>query len=144
VHFRSRSPEWATPRDLFRALDAEFRFDFDPCATPETATCPRYFTPADDGLRQEWTGRVFMNPPYGRTIGAWMRKAWEASQTTAEVAVCLVPARTDTAWWHSYATRGEVRFLQGRLRFGGAASGAPFPSAVVVFRYTKSVTKPAA
>jgi site-specific DNA-methyltransferase (adenine-specific) len=119
-------------------------FDLDPCATPETAQCPRFFTPADDGLRQEWAGRVFMNPPYGRTIGAWMRKAWEASQTAAEVVVCMVPARADTAWWHDYAERGERRFLKGRLRFGGAASGAPFPSAVVVFRDAKSVTKPAA
>jgi site-specific DNA-methyltransferase (adenine-specific) len=116
-------------------------FDLDPCATPETAKCPRFFTPADDELRQEWAGRVFMNPPYGRAIAAWMRKAWESSQTTAELVVYLVPARTDTGWWHEYAGRGDVRFLQGRLRFGGAKSGAPFPSAVVVFRNAAGVTK---
>jgi hypothetical protein len=75
-----------------------------------------------------------MNPPYGRGIGAWMRKAWEAAQTTAELVCCLVPARTDTRWWHTYCTRGEIEFLEGRLHFGGAANGAPFPSAVVVFR----------
>jgi site-specific DNA-methyltransferase (adenine-specific) len=144
VHFKSLSADWATPLALFRALDAEFHFDLDPCATPETATCPRYFTPADDGLAQQWTDRVFMNPPYGRAIGAWMKKAWEASQTTAEVVVCLVPARPDTAWWHDYAERGERRFEKGRLRFGDAKSGEPFPSAVVVFRNAKSVTKPAA
>jgi site-specific DNA-methyltransferase (adenine-specific) len=141
VHFRSDESNWTTPPELFCELDAEFGFDLDPCATRETATCPQYFTPADDGLAQEWTGSVFMNPPYGRAIGAWMRKAWEASQTTAEVVVCLVPARTDTAWWHAYAARGEVRFRQRRLRFGGARSGAPFPSAVVVFRNAFGVTK---
>jgi site-specific DNA-methyltransferase (adenine-specific) len=127
---------------LFRELAEEFGgFDLDPCATPETATCPRYFTRADDGLSRVWTGRVFMNPPYGRTIAKWMRKALESSATTAELVVCLVPARVDTRWWHDYATHGEARFLKGRLRFGGAASGAPFPSAVVVFRNTKAVTK---
>jgi site-specific DNA-methyltransferase (adenine-specific) len=130
---------------LFRELAEEFGgFDLDPCATPETATCPRYFIPADDGLAQKWAGRVFTNPPYGRAIAAGMRKAWESSQTTAELVVCLVPARTDTAWWHDYAERGDVSFRRGRLRFGGAASRAPFPSAVVVFRNANSVTKPAA
>jgi hypothetical protein len=77
---------------------------------------------------------VFVNPPYGRPLIDWMAKAWQASQTTAEVVVCLVPARTDTRWWHDYADRGEVRFLRGRLRFGDADSGAPFPSVVIVFR----------
>jgi site-specific DNA-methyltransferase (adenine-specific) len=80
---------------------------------------------------------VFCNPPYGRAIGEWMRKAWESAQRGAEVVVCLVPARTDTAWWHDYATRAaEVRYLRGRLKFGGANNGAPFPSALLVFRNT--------
>ena len=82
-----------------------------------------------------------MNPPYGNAIGAWMRKAWEASQTTAELVVCLVPARTDTAWWHDYATRGEITLIRGRLKFGGCPSSAPFPSALVVFRDAQAVTK---
>jgi site-specific DNA-methyltransferase (adenine-specific) len=87
-------------------------------------------------LRQRWSGRVWLNPPYGRQIGAWVRKAWESVQNgDAEVVVCLVPSRTDTAWWHEYVTKGEPpRFLRGRVRFGDADSGAPFPSAVVVFR----------
>jgi site-specific DNA-methyltransferase (adenine-specific) len=131
--FSSRTEEWATPPDLYAALDAEFGFTLDPCATPENTKCITFYTKADDGLRKPWSGHVFMNPPYGKTIGLWMAKAWEESRLGALV-VCLVPARTDTAWWHSYATRGEVRFLRGRLRFGGASSGAPFPSAVVVFR----------
>jgi hypothetical protein len=85
-----------------------------------------------------------MNPPYGRTCGAWMRKAWEASQSTADLVVCLVPARTDVKWWHEYAVRGEVRFVKGRLRFGNLKAPAPFPSAIVVFRNANPVTKEAA
>jgi phage N-6-adenine-methyltransferase len=146
VHFSSHSCEWATPPEFFAALAARFGgFDLDPCATAENAKCPRFFTRSDNGLRQPWTGKVYCNPPYGRQIAAWLRKAWEAAQTTAELVVCLVPARTDTAWWHEWATRGEIEFLRGRLRFGGAPSGAPFPSALVVFRNARegreSVTK---
>lgn len=134
VHYSSSTPEWSTPLDLFAALDREFDFTLDPCATPENTTCDNYYTLADDGLSQTWTGRVFMNPPYGRVIGKWMRKACESAFSTAELVVCLVPARTDTAWWHDYAMRGEIRFIRGRLRFGAAKWSAPFPSAVVVFR----------
>jgi phage N-6-adenine-methyltransferase len=141
VHFSSRKDEWATPRDVFTELDAEFGFDLDPCATPENAKCERFYTREQDGLAQPWLGHVFMNPPYGRDIGRWMEKAWRAAQETADVVVCLVPARTDTAWGHNYVARGEVRFLRGRLRFGDASTGAPFPSAVVVFRNAAAVTK---
>jgi phage N-6-adenine-methyltransferase len=140
VHFRSETDEWATPQEVFDELDREFGFDLDPCATHENAKCARYFTRADDGLVQEWRGLVFMNPPYGPAIAAWMRKAWEASQTTAELVVCLVPARTDTAWWHDYAARGDVRYLRGRLSFNGHGT-APFPSCVVVFRNASRVTE---
>jgi phage N-6-adenine-methyltransferase len=142
VMYSSRSDNWTTPRDKFDELACEFGgFDLDPCASPENATCGRYFTAEQDGLAQEWSGRVFMNPPYGRTIGRWMEKAWRSSQTTADLVVCLVPARPDTAWWHSWAMRGEVRFCRGRLKFGGARTPAPFPSAEVVFRNPASVTK---
>src|SRR5215207_223852 len=135
VHFSSKTVEWPTPQDFFDQMSAEFGpFDLDPCATPENAKCARYFTRADDGLAQPWSGRVFLNPPYGRDIGRWMAKAWESVQANAELVVCLVPARTDTAWWHEWAERGEVRFLRGRLRFGDASTGAPFPSVVIVFR----------
>jgi phage N-6-adenine-methyltransferase len=118
--FTSKTDEWPTPPDFFDQLDAEFGFDLDPCATPANARCARYFTREDEGLAQPWTGRVFCNPLYGRPLAAWMAKAWQASQTTAELVVCPVPARTGTPRWHDYAMRGEVRFLRGRLSFGDA------------------------
>jgi phage N-6-adenine-methyltransferase len=136
--FTSKTSEWPTPREFFDKVNAEFGFTLDVCATPENAKCARYFTKADDGLAQEWTGRVWMNPPYGRGIDAWMAKAYEASQTTAELVVCLVPARTDTRWWHQYAARGDVHFVRGRLRFGDAENSAPFPSALVSFRNARA------
>ena len=134
----SATPEWGTPRDLFEKLDAEFHFDVDVCATTKNAKCSEFWTKTEDGLAQEWTGRVcWMNPPYGREIGNWVRKAYEASLQGATV-VCLIPSRTDTAWWHEWAMRGEIRFLRGRLRFtdeeGTPQGSAPFPSAVVIFR----------
>ncbi len=133
VHFQSDRHTWETPRELFGRLDREFSFTLDVCAFPETAKCERYFTPVDDGLAKEWSGVCWMNPPYGREIGKWMQKAFEASKHGCTV-VCLVPARTDTEWWHRFSLKGEVRFLRGRLKFGGAKSGAPFPSAIVIFR----------
>jgi phage N-6-adenine-methyltransferase len=134
LHFSSRTDEWATPLELFITLDAEFGFTLDPCATPENATCRRYFTRDIDGLAQDWSGEVvFMNPPYGHAIGKWIAKASNEARRGATV-VCLVPARTDTRWWHDYCLRGEVRFIRGRLKFGGSRNSAPFPSAVVIFR----------
>lgn len=125
----SATPEWATPQWLFDDLNREFGFTLDPCATPDNAKCERFFTKVDDGLAQTWDGTVWMNPPYGREIGRWVRKAYEASLTGATV-VCLVPARTDTSWWHTYCMKAnEVRFIRGRVRFiGEADNAAPFPS----------------
>lgn len=135
VHFSSATPEWYTPQDFFERLNAEFNFTLDPCSTHENAKCEKHYTEADDGLKQSWHGEtVFMNPPYGRPIKDWMRKAYESSNRNGATVVCLVPARTDTAWWHDYAMHGEIRFLRGRLKFGGAMDNAPFPSAVVIFR----------
>lgn len=134
ILFSSATDEWATPRDFFAKLNRRYRFTLDPCATAENATCPLYFTRADDGLKQDWgTHRVFCNPPYGRAIGAWTRKCFEASQQGALV-VLLVPARTDTRWYHeSVAGKAAVRFLRGRLRFGNAEASAPFPSMLAVY-----------
>ena len=134
VHFLSTTSEWPTPQWLFSALDAEFGFTLDPCSTHDNAKCQSHYTRREDGLRQDWGDAVvFMNPPYGREIGKWMQKAYESAKRGATV-VCLIPARTDTAWWHRYAMKGEIRFYRGRIRFEGGKTGAPFPSAVVVFR----------
>jgi len=134
VHFSSKTDMWATPNDFFASLDAVFRFETDVCAIAENAKCARYFTPEMDGLSQEWAGICWMNPPYGRGIGAWVGKALESAKTNGATVVCLLPARVDTRWWHDYCTQGEVHFLKGRLKFGDAKHSAPFPCAVVVFR----------
>jgi phage N-6-adenine-methyltransferase len=133
VHFSSASDDWPTPQDFFDKINAQYGpLELDVCASSENTKCPRYYTQHDDGLAQPWTGRCWMNPPYGRTIGLWMRKAYEESLRGALV-VCLVPSRTDTAWWHDYAMKGDVTFIRGRLKFGGHKNSAPFPSALVVF-----------
>ena len=131
--FSSNTCIWETPQDLFNKLNAVYHFETDVCALPENAKCKRYFTPENDGLKQEWNGVCWMNPPYGRGIVKWVKKAYESAQKGATV-VCLLPARTDTAWWHDYCMHGNVTFIRGRLRFGGAKSGAPFPSVIVVFK----------
>lgn len=132
LHFSSQTDDWATPQDFFDRLDAIFDFTLDPCADAQNAKCSKYFTKYDDGLSQSWDGeRVYVNPPYGRQIGAWVKKAAEARA----LVVCLLPARTDTRWWHDYVVGGggQVFFLKGRLRFGDGSAPAPFPSAVVIF-----------
>ena len=140
IHFSSKTVEWSTPQEVFEELDEEFGFTLDPCATDENAKCNRYFTREDDGLKQDWgKERVFMNPPYGREITLWMKKAYDASRKGATV-VCLPPARTDTKWWHDYAMRGEIYLIKGRLKFGNAKNSAPFPSAVVVFKARTETT----
>lgn len=132
--FTSNSDEWATPQWLFNELNREFGFTLDVCALPHNAKCERYFTPDDDGLRQKWTGCCWCNPPYGRRIGAWVKKAAEADTTV----VMLLPARTDTRWFHDFIyNNAEVRFLRGRLYFNDGIGRAPFPSMVVIFRKGK-------
>ncbi len=132
IHFSTGNVQWSTPDELFDELNRRFHFDLDACASPTNAKRPRYFTKEQDALRQPWHGTVWMNPPYGKQIGAFMQKAYEESLTGATV-VCLVPSRTDTKWWHGYAKRGDIKFLRGRLKFGGARTSAPFPSAIVIF-----------
>lgn len=133
IHFSSASDNWATPPEFFASIEKEFgKFDLDVCASASNAKCKVYFTEKDDGLRQRWSGKIWMNPPYGRTIGKWMKKAYDSARSGAFV-VCLIPARTDTSWWHEYAARGTVRFIRGRLKFGGHKNSAPFPSALVIF-----------
>ncbi len=132
--FSSKSNEWETPQDFFDALNKEFNFTLDAAATDENAKCKRYFTATKDGLAQSWQNEtVFLNPPYGRKVGKWIEKARTEAERGATV-VCLIPARTDTRYFHEHCFKGEVRFVRGRLKFGGSKNSAPFPSAVVVFR----------
>lgn len=134
VHFSSQTDLWATPQAFFDRWNAAYGFELDVCALPSNAKCARYFTPEDDGLKQRWEGVCWMNPPYGREIGHWVKKAYLSAQEGATV-VCLLPSRTDTRWWHSYVVRAsEVHFIAGRLKFGDGKNSAPFPSAVAVFR----------
>jgi len=138
VMFSSATEEWSTPQNLFDSLDKEFNFTLDPCATPENAKCELYYTKQDNGLAQPWNGHsVFMNPPYGREIGRWVKKAWLSSLKENTSVVCLLPARTDTKWFHKYCVHGEIWFIKGRLRFGKAKNSAPFPSMVVIFPKTR-------
>lgn len=123
--------DWGTPAWLFETMNAEFGFAVDVCANSDNHLCPEYYDTERDALSMIWRGCVFMNPPYGRELEAWMRKATISVAEGATV-VCLVPARTDVVWWHRYALRGEIRFIKGRLRFRGAKFSAPFPSVVVV------------
>jgi len=124
--YSSSSPHWSTPKETYQDLNTEFHFTLDPC--------PLH---ADfDGLTIPWLGSVFVNPPYGRHITAWIKKGYESAQQGATV-VMLIPSRTDTKWWHDYVMLGEIRFIKGRLKFGNNTNPAPFPSAIVIFRGAK-------
>lgn len=135
VHFSSKTDDWATPQEFFDRLNEEFNFTLDPCADESNAKCAKYYTKKDDGLTKSWASeRVFMNPPYGRVIGDWIRKAYEEAQNDNTVVVALIPSRTDTKYWHKYVMKAkEIRFVKGRLKFGDGRNSAPFPSAVVIF-----------
>lgn len=133
--FSSKTDLWETPQDLFDKLNNEFQFTLDVCATPENAKCDKFYTEEQDGLEHPWKGTVWCNPPYGCGIGQWGRRALFASVSGATV-VMLLPARTDTKWFHDYIYKRnnvEIRFIRGRLKFGGSKNSAPFPSMVVVF-----------
>lgn len=136
VHYSSETDDWSTPQDLFDKLNAEFGFDLDVCANAHNAKCASYYDRTIDGLSQRWAGTCWMNPPYGRVIGQWVKKAAESSfDVDGCTVVCLIPARTDTAYWHDWILgKAEVRFIRGRIKFGGARWNAPFPSCVVIFR----------
>ena len=133
---------WSTPQGFFDRLNAEFSFTMDVCADPKNAKCPIYYTRDKSGLEAQWWGKAWMNPPYDHTIGKWIRKAWEESQKGC-IVVCLLPAKTDTRWWHDYVMLAtEIRFVKGRLCFenGDTKGRAPFPVAVVIFSGKESPT----
>jgi site-specific DNA-methyltransferase (adenine-specific) len=134
--FSSKSAEWETPQKLYDMLDSIFHFTLDPCATAENSKCRKHFTKEENGLKKSWKGQtVFMNPPYGKDIKKWIKKAYEESRNSNTTVVCLLPARTDTKYWHNYCMKSQrIYFVKGRLKFGDATNSAPFPSAVVVFK----------
>lgn len=130
----SATGDWETPDEFYEAVNAEFHFVLDVCATPENSKCAKFITPEQDAFTQKWHGPAWMNPPYGRAIGGWLEKAHDEAHARGCLVVCLIPARTDTKWWWGHVLRAnEVRFLKGRLKFVGAPSGATFPSAVAIF-----------
>ena len=137
--FSSKTDLWETPQKFFDDLDALFHFTLDACALPENAKCDRYFTPEQDGLSQPWGGGeiVWCNPPYGREIYKWVEKGYRSAENEGAIVVMLLPARTDTKWFHEFCYMNRlstVRFVRGRLKFGGSKNSAPFPSMVVIFR----------
>ena len=134
--FSSDRMDWETPQWLFDLLDDQYHFDLDACATKENAKCWRYYTQEDNGLKRKWSGNVWVNPPYGREIGDWVDKAaQQIKYTRVQWIVMLLPARTDTKWWHRsvMAKAKSIRFIEGRLRFVGGSSSAPFPSVIVIY-----------
>jgi len=135
VGFSSEKDDWETPQDFYDELDKVYKFTLDPCASYVTTKCEDFYTEAENGLEQSWEGHsVFMNPPYGREIKNWIQKAYEESCKANTKVVCLIPARTDTKYWHEYCMRADrIYFVKGRLKFSGAKNACPFPSAVVVF-----------
>lgn len=136
IMFSSKTDLWETPQSFYDELNKEFQFTLDPCATPSNTKCEMFFTKEMNGLTQNWGGNsVFCNPPYGKEIGKWVKKAYEESKKSDTTVVMLIPARTDTAYFHDYIYHKakEIRFVKGRLKFGQSKNAAPFPSMVVVF-----------
>ena len=136
--FTSNTDEWATPQDFFDKVNDEFHFTVDVCATKENAKVTKFFTKEQDGLKQDWTGEtVWCNPPYGRNIGKWIQKCYEHSMGGG-TAVMLIHARTDTKWFHELVYgKAEIRFIRGRIKFGGSKWNAPFPSMLVIYKGVK-------
>lgn len=134
--FSSKTDMWSTPEKFFNELNNEFNFTLDPCATKENAKCEKYYTEKENGLIQDWSGEtVFCNPPYGRNIYKWVKKSYEESKKENTIVVMLIPARTDTKYFHDFIYHNaEIRFIKGRLKFGDSKNAAPFPSMVVIFK----------
>ena len=135
VLYSSKSNNWETPDRLFLELDKEFSFTLDPCCTPTNAKCKKYYTQKQDGLIQSWQGEtVFCNPPYGKEIKLWVEKCYIESKKNNAKVVLLIPARTDTKYFHSFIyNKAQIRFIKGRLRFSNSKNSAPFPSMIVIF-----------
>lgn len=134
--FTSTTDEWATPQEFFDAWNEKFHFTLDACANKKNHKCKQYFSPEQNGLKQSWEGEtVWCNPPYGRVIEQWVKKCYLEAQTPGTTVVALLPARTDTRWFHDYIYhKAVIHFVKGRLKFGGSKVNAPFPSMVCIFR----------
>ena len=134
--FSSKKHDWETPQDLYEELDKEFNFNLDPCSSDSNHKCDKYFTIEDNGLEQDWQGHnVFVNPPYGRQIKHWVEKSYNEGQKPNTTVVMLIPARTDTRYFHDYIYhKAEIRFIKGRLKFSNSKNSAPFPSMIVIFK----------
>lgn len=134
--FSSKTDDWSTPQDFFDELNTEFNFNLDPCASDTNHKCQNYFTKEQNGLTKSWEHyTIFCNPPYGRDIKYWVEKAYNEFLKGDTTVVMLLPARTDTKWFHDYIySKAEIRFIKGRLKFGGCKHNAPFPSMVVIFK----------
>jgi phage N-6-adenine-methyltransferase len=136
---RTMHEEWETPASIFDPLHAEFKFTLDAAALPHNAKCAAYITPAQNALTLSWGERgdsIWLNPPYGyRNLDLWMGKAYRQSLVGRTV-VCLVPAHTGQPWWHQWVVgkASEIRWIRGKVKFVGAASCAPFPSCIVIYR----------
>lgn len=131
--FKSTTVEWPTPQDLFDKINARFNFTLDVCATTENAKCAIFFTKEIDGLSQKWSGTCWMNPPYGRAMIAWLNKAVK-EKANGVTTVALIPARTNTGWWHDIIIpHSKVEFIRGRPKFGNAKHGLPQPLALAIF-----------
>ena len=139
VMFSSQSDMWETPQDLFDKLNEEFHFNLDVCAIASNAKCSAFYSPEQNGLIQPWYGRCWCNPPYGRQVDKWVKKAYDTAYIDGNLVVMLLPARTDTKWFHDYIYgKAEIRFLKGRLKFGGSKNSAPFPSMIAIFEPKES------
>lgn len=139
VMFSSKTDNWATPQDFYNKLNERFNFELDPCADAANHKCPIYYTKEQDGLQQDWGKyRTYVNPPYGREIGKWVEKAYSTNKEHGNLIVMLLPARTDTRWFHNWIYgKAEIEFIKGRLKFGNSKDSAPFPSMVVIFEEGK-------
>ena len=146
--FSNINNAWCTPQPFFDELNKEFNFTLDPCATKKSAKCKKFFTPIEDGLKQDWEGHtVFCNPPYGRQIGKWVKKCYEEGQKPNTTIVLLIPSRTDTRYFHDYILgKAQIRFIKGRLTFWDldgkkyinkdfkSMTPAPFPSLLAIYK----------
>jgi len=139
----TQKDKWETPGHIYNKLNQEFNFTLDPCCEPNTAKCAKYYTMEDDGLSKSWEGEtVFVNPPYSAgNIDRWTRKCYEESLKPNTIVVALIPVSTSAKWWHSYVlNKGQLRYVERRIQFEGAAQSAPFSNVIIVYGESGSIS----